>query len=260
MRAGVAALWIIAVLAMLAGCGGGITMKLYPTAEEQYREAMREYQKENYIKAVDGFQKVINNFSGASMVDSAQFHLAMAYYQQKEFYMAAAEFERVVNIYPGSPYVDDSQYMTGLCYFKSAPKNYGLDQEELSRSIEALTSFITDYPESELADDARSTLAQATERLAQKRYESGRLYFRLGNYAAADIYFQSVIDEQTNSEWAARALYYQGESAYKQGKLQEAQSKYSSFLVVYPEHKLSEKAKKKLAKIDETLAKSDENK
>ena len=65
------------------------------------------------------------------MVDSAQYFLAMSYYNQDDFFLAGAEFQRLVNSYPGSPFVDDGQYMMGLCYFKAAPKNYGLDQDEL---------------------------------------------------------------------------------------------------------------------------------
>jgi len=250
---------IIAGIISLSGCGSGVTMKNYGTAEEQYRAAFSEYQKGHYLKSVDGFQKVIYNFSGASMVDSAQYFLAMAYYQQHDYYMAAAEFDRLVNTYRGSPYIDDGQYMAGVCYFKSAPKNYGLDQEELNKAIGALQDFITDNPESELVEDARLTLQAANDRLARKRYENGRMYFRLGYYESAAIYFQSVIDEHTSSEWAAKALYYMAEVDFKKKHFEAAKEKFNNFLVVYPDHEFTDKARKKLAKIDEDLAKAAEN-
>lgn len=240
------------------GCGG-VTMKNYPTAELQYQKAMDEYGKEHYLKAIDGFQKVIYNFSGASMVDSAQYYLAMAYYQQEDYYLAAAEFDRLVGTYPGSPFVDDGKYMAGLCYYKAAPNHYGLDQEELYRAIDALTDFVTDNPESELADDATTTIKHAKDRLAHKRYSSGRMYFRLGYYDAAEIYFQTVIDEYTDTEWAPKALYYMGELRYKQKNYTEARSTLDNFLVIYPEHEYTEKAKKILAKIDSKVAETAEN-
>lgn len=247
------------LMVLLIGCGG-ITMKMYGTAEEQYRQAMKEYHKKNYLRAIDGFQKVVFNFSGASMVDSAQYYLGMSQYHLDEYYLAATEFERVVNNYPGSPFVDNAQYMTGLCYFKAAPKHYGLDQAELKRAIQAFEDFIIDYPESELIDDARETMAIALDKLARKRYENGRLYLRLGNYQAAGLYFQTVIDEHTDTDWAARALYYQGEIDFKQEKYEQARNKFKSFLVVYPDHDFSEKAGRMLVKIDKNLAESGENK
>jgi outer membrane protein assembly factor BamD len=248
-----------AIIIILLGCGG-ITMKTYPTAEEQYSQAFKEYQKKHYLKAIDGFQKVVFNFSGASMVDSAQFYLAMSYYNQDDFFLAGAEFQRLVNSYPGSPFVDDGQYMMGLCYFKAAPENYGLDQDELDRAIQALLDFVTDYPESELADDARATIDLALERLAKKRYENGRTYYRLGYYQSAGVYFQLVIDDHTDTEWAAKALFHQGEIEYKQDRLEEAKKKYDSFLLVYPDHEYAKKARKRLAGIDKNLADSTDSK
>lgn len=249
---------VAAAVLVWSGCGG-VTMKNYPTAELQYANALKEYQKEHYLKAIDGFQKVIYNFSGASMVDSAQYYLAMSYYHQDDFFLAAAEFERLAGTYPGSPFVDDSKYMAGLCYFKAAPGHFGLDQEELLRAVDALTDFVTDNPESELADDAQATIRAANDRLAHKRYSSGRMYFRLGYYEAASIYFQTVVDEFTETEWAARALYYLGELRYKQEKYPEARSTLDNFLVVYPDHEYAEKAAKLLAKIDKKIAETAEN-
>jgi outer membrane assembly lipoprotein YfiO len=168
--------------------------------------------------------------------------------------MAAAEFDRLVNSYPGSPFVDDGQYMAGLCYYKSSPDNSSLDQDELFKAMRALEDFITDNPESELAEDARAAMQEAKSRLAEKRYNNGRLYHRLGYLNAAAVYFQTVIDEHTDSDWAAKALYYLGEIEYKQKKYREAKSRFDNFLIVYPDHKLSEKAREKLAEIDQYLA------
>lgn len=243
----------VIIMMIAAGCGS-TKIKSYSSAEEQYREAHKEFQKEHYLKAIDGFQKVIYNFSGASMVDSAQYFLAMSYYLQEDYFLAAAEFERLYNNYPGSPFLDDGQYMAGLCYYKSSPRNYGLDQEDLIRAIQILEDFVTDNPGSDLADDARATIKEAYGRLAKKRYENARIYYKLGYLDAAEIYFQTVIDDHTDSEWAARALYYKGEIKFKQKWYQEAKAVFDNFLVVYPEHKLAEKAKKMLSRIDEELA------
>jgi len=148
--------------------------------------------------------------------------------------------------------------MTGLCYFKSSPGNYGLDQTEIQRAIEALEDFITDYPESDAIEDARATLKTARERLAKKRYESGRTYLRLGYFDSADLYFQTVIDEHTGSEWSARALYYQGELNFKRDKYDDALLKFNNFMVVYPEHELVDKARQMIDKTNKKLAETTE--
>ena len=118
------------------------------------------------------------------------------------------------------------------------------------KAIRIMEDFITDFPESDVVDDARATIKDARERLARKRYESGRTYYKFGDYKAANIYFQAVIDENTNSDWAARALYYQSEIEYKDENYKVAKTKLDNFLVIYPDHDFSKKARKILAKID----------
>ncbi len=242
-----------------AGCGS-ISPKTFATAEDQFREARKDYDKKHYLRSIDGFQRVIYNYSGAPMVDSAQYFLAMSHYELHDYFMAATEFERLVNNYPGSPFVDDGQYMTGLCYFKAAPRNQGLDQKDLELSIQTLQDFLIDHPESDAADDAKATIKAARERLAHKKYDGGQTYYRLGYYESAGIYYQNVIDEFTDSEWAARALFGQGEMARKQKNYPTAKEKFATFLVVYPDHKLAGKAKKTLAWIEKHIAESGEKK
>jgi len=253
----IAGLVILSIL--LAACGSP-SVKNFGSAEEQFRAAMQEYQKKHYLKAIDGFQKVLYNYSGSSQVDSAQYYLAMTYYLQPDYILAAGEFERLAMNFPGSPFIDNARYMAGLCHFKSAPGHYGLDQEELIKAIEALEDFVTDYPESEMVVDARQTIKAGRERLARKSYESGRAYFRLGYYQSAVVYFQSVIDNYTETPWAAPALYYLGEIALKEKKYEDARAKFDNFLVIYPDHKLGSGAREKLAEINGKLADSAESK
>ncbi len=247
------------LMAGLMGCGS-TSPKAFATAEEQFREARKDYDKKHYLRSIDGFQRVIYNYSGAPMVDSAQYFLAMSHYEMRDFFMAATEFERLVNNYPGSPFVDDGQYMTGLCYFKAAPGNHGLDQKDLELAIQTLQDFLIDHPESDAAADAKATIKAARERLAEKNYDGGKTYYRLGYYESAGIYFQNVIDEYTDTEWAARALFAQGEIARKQKNYQTAKDKFTTFLVVYADHQLAGKARKNLAWIEKHSAETGEKK
>ncbi len=239
---------------LISGCAGSV-MKLYNTADEQFAKAREAYAKDQYARSINGFQKVLYNFSGAPMVDSAQYYLAMAHFHTKDYFIAATEFERLVRNYPGSPFVDDSQFMTGVCYFKAAPDHYGLDQSELEKGIEALRDFITDNPGSDLVTEARMYLDQAMNRLARKRFEGGRTYLRLGYLEPARIYFQSVIDEHTTTEWAARSLFYLGEINFKEGQYDDAKTKFENFLIVYPDHDYAGRAQQMLDETDEHLAK-----
>lgn len=241
---------IMAALLMLSGCTAN-KAKLASTAEEQFRLAKREYDKKKYFNSIDAFQRVVFNFPGATVVDTAQYYLAHSYYGNKDFELAAVEFNRLLVNYPRSAFTDDAQYMVGICYMKNSPSHHALDQEDIKRAIVALEDFILDNPDSPLTVDAKASILEAHTKLARKEYENGITYFKMYSFKASRVYFQKVIDDYTDTEYAAKALFKIAESFYKQKKYSESKTKFDNFLALYPENELGEKSRKYLKKMSE---------
>ena len=237
----------------LAGCGGGLKY-VGSTADEQFRQAKKEYDKEHYLKAIDLFQRVLFNFPGATVVDTAQYFLAHSYYGNKEYELAAVEFSRLLTNYPRSTFTDDAQYMVGVCYLKNSPKHYGLDQEDLKKAMVALEDFIIDNPDSPLVEDARNSILEARTKLARKTYSNGITYLKMYSYEAARIYFQKVIDDYTDTEYADRALFKIAESFLKEKKYSQAEEKFGNFLALYPENERVREAREYLEEISYWLS------
>jgi outer membrane protein assembly factor BamD len=240
-------------LAIFVGSCTNQSVKLASSAHEQFQWAKKEYEKKHYLKAIEGFQKTIFNFPGATIVDSAQYYLALSYYNNKEYELAAVEFSRLIANYPRSGFNDDAQYMVGMCYLKNTPGHYALDQEDLKKAIVALEDFILDNPDSPLATQAKSAIGEARGKLAKKEYRNGITYFRMYAYEASRVYFQFVIDEYTDTEYASKALFKMAESYYKQDKFSEAEEKFRGFLNLYPDHELASKAYEYLEKFAKKL-------
>jgi len=239
-------------LILLVGCGAPV-VKMAANPEEQFSLAKHEFDKKHWLKATEGFQKVIFNFPGATVVDTAQYYLALSYFQSKDYELAAVEFKRLISNYPRSSFVDQSQYMAGVCYLRNTPGHYALDQEDLKKATESLQDFIIDNPDSPLIEDAKKAIAEGQTKLARKDYESGMVYFKMYDYAAATVYFQYVIDNYTSSEYAESALYRLAESAFKQAKYADAAGKFNNFISIYPSSKLIPKTKEYLQKITRQL-------
>jgi outer membrane protein assembly factor BamD len=240
-----------AVISMVyfLGCGSpGI--KTAPTAQGQFALAKKEYDKKHYLSAIEGFRKVIFNFPGATMVDTAQFYLAMAYYENEDYELASVEFNRLASNYPKSSYVDDGEYLAGVCYFKNTPENYALDQDELKKAITIMEDFIAENPDSPLVTDAKQIILAARSRLARKEYENGALYFKVADYRAAEIYFQLVIDEYTDTEYAAKALFKLAESSFKLKDYTKASDRFNNFISVYSGNEMIPDANEYLKKIE----------
>ncbi|MDH3891590.1 MAG: outer membrane protein assembly factor BamD [candidate division Zixibacteria bacterium] len=223
------------------GCGGPRPLSKM-TARELFEEGSKKFQKRKYLRAIEIFQACVYNFPGDEIVDSAQYYLALSYFENDEHEVAQVEFNRLVLNYPSSVYLEQSVFMRAACFFEATPRHHGLDQSELETAIRQFEDFIIDFPESESVNDARAYLLVARSRLARKYYDAGIVYSRIAAYQAAQIYFQKVIDDFTDTEYAPLATYEFAVMDLKQDKFTEAQSGFKDFQTVFADHEKAERA------------------
>jgi len=232
----------VALSVSLSGCGGSASRSGLAPAE-LFSLGKAEYERKKYFKAIELFQSVVFNHPGASVVDSAQYYLGLSYFGNKDYTLAGIEFNRLLLNYPASVFALNAQFMKAAGFFEGTPKDYSLDQSDLRHAIRQFDDFIIDHPESELVEDAKTYLGVARLRLARKYYESGVVYLRLNSPKSARIYFQTVIDEFTDTEYASKATYYIAEGEEKAGRYEEARRLYENFVTVFPTHEWADRAR-----------------
>jgi len=235
------ALTILVLFALLTGCAGQRAMSSM-SASELLEEGMNRYAKKRWLSAIEHFQACVYNFPGEPLVDTAQHYLALAYFGNREYEVAQVEFNRLVLNYPASDFFEEAIFMRAVSFFRGTPKHHGLDQTELQQAIRSFEEFIIDFPEAAVIDSAHHYLDLARTRLARKTYESGVVYERMNAFNAAKVYFQKVIDEYTNSEFASKALFFMARIELRQHNYAEAHKQFKSFGAVYPRHEWLDKA------------------
>ncbi|MCD6346953.1 MAG: outer membrane protein assembly factor BamD [Bacteroidales bacterium] len=239
------AMGIILILGLIISCGGSKAL-VDLTARETYQLGREKYDKKKYLSAIEKFQSVIYNFPGDAIVDTAQYYLGMSYYHNEDYELAAVEFNRLATNYPSSAFFERAIYMKAVAFFESTPRHYGLDQTELQNSINLFEDFLIDFPESDQAEGAREHLLVARTRMAKKFYSNGIVYDRIRDYEAAKIYFQKVIDDYTDTEFAPKAIYHFALMEYKLKNFENARKKFEDFITVFPDHELVPKVRKKV--------------
>lgn len=237
---------IAAVLFLLACTGGGFKDKSSP--REQFDHALKLYNKNKHFKAQMAFQRLIYSFPGQSFIDTAQFYLGMSFQGMHHYPEAVGEFRRLLAAYPTSDFADDAQYQISMSYYRQSPKYYH-DQSETIDAIDEFSMFLSRYPRSPLKEEAQLRLNELYDKLAKKLYKNGELYLKLNDYEPALLYFEQVRDNYPNTEWAKYAFFDTGEVMSKQGRISDALETFQNFVTVFPDHKLSEKARKKIAKL-----------
>lgn len=228
---------------MFVACGGRANLSQL-SSDELFAKGMEKYNDGKYYNATEYFQAIVYSYAGESIVDTAQFYLAMSYFGNEDYELAQVEFNRLVINYPSSVYFENAMLHRAACAYLSTPKHFGLDQSELVQAIKLFEDFIIDFPESQYLPEAKEYLLNARTRLAHKYYESGVVYNRIGANDAAKVYYQIVVDDYTDTEYAPLAVFGIAESEYKLKNYSEAHQKFADFARIYPEHELFTKAEK----------------
>jgi outer membrane protein assembly factor BamD len=130
----------------------------------------------------------------------------MCYYQREEYILAAYEFEYLLKNYATSSFIVQDRYQLAMCYYNLSPK-YDLDQTYTHYAINEFQNFLELYPTDKLATDAEARIKELKNKLAFKEFKTGDLYSKMGNYKAAIYYYELVLQDYFDSDYADNALY-----------------------------------------------------
>jgi outer membrane protein assembly factor BamD len=225
------------------------TKELTMDAHFYFDRGLVEMKKKDYPKAIQDFQTVVESFSGSEIVDEALYNLAEAHFKNEDYLTAAYEFERVYVDYPSSDYAPQAQYKKALSYFMESPKA-SLDQENTHLAIDEFNRFIENYPNNSLVADAQSKVEELREKLAYKEYLAAQLYYKMKNWDAAILYYQSIIKEYPRSAWVDDSQFGIGISYVKKKEYDKASEVFRQLLATEKiDPGIRKKATKQLAEI-----------
>jgi len=215
-----------------------------------FASGMRDFERRNYFRARGKFEMLMKLYPGSTVIDSAQFFLSESYYGLKEYVSAASEYQILIRNYPNSQLTDNAQYKIAMSYSELSA-DYNLDQEYTIKAINELIVLIEDYPASDYVGDSANKIMELRGKLAKKRFENARQYYKLGSYVAAKRYFLDVLEDYIGTEWASEAMFNIGECEIKLKDFQNAKRTFEEFIKNFPDHELVENAKSRLQQLSD---------
>jgi len=196
--------WIALLTLALAGCGGSSQYQGLD-AEALYRTARMEYDEGSYDNTIEALERLLVSYPTFDSLPDARFLLAESYFAKEEYITARSEYQRFLDRYVGHPLSPAAAL--GMC--RSLSELSPIPQRDQTFTREAVTTcgnVVVDYagtPEAIQAAEVRQSL-RAT--LAEKEYLNARHYFRRKQYDPAIKYFEFVVDDYPESEFAPEAL------------------------------------------------------
>jgi len=224
------------------------------TPEGQYAFAKAQFDKEEYDRSLQEFDKVIRHYENSRWAAAAQYYKGLVFEKKGDISKAAEEFRVLVDKYPYSENLNDAvEHEFDIAEaMASGQKTKFLGMEIMpaqDRAVEIYRHIVRAAPFGPYG-------AVAQYRLAETEME-------LGNYEEAERAFQQVIDEYPNSEYAAKAKFKIAQTSYKTALHEEnreeitdaAISKFEGFKKAYPESYLQFEADEALKELREKKAK-----
>jgi outer membrane protein assembly factor BamD len=190
--------------------------------------AMKSYNEGDYLQSIEDFSLIKLKFSGTTVADKAQYYLAMSHYKREEYILAAYEFEMYIKNYPSGPEVINAAYNLAMCYYGLSPV-YNLDQTYTKLAISQFQLFLELFPDNQYTSQAESRIKELRTKLALKAFASGNLYMDMDDYRAAIVYYDYVLNDYFDTEYADDAALGKIQALIKRKKYAEAAEEVTKF-------------------------------
>lgn len=226
---------IVLISALLSLCltccsrrGPGVGVE--PT--NRLEEADQLAERGDCRKAIIKYEELLAEFPPPEIAERARFNRSRCRVEIEEYDLAIQELEDFIDTYPQGSLADDAMYLIGIAYLRQSPRAER-DQSFTEKAADELEFMLREYPDSNMRGEAETALKEARTKLARKEYLNGELYLGLKYYRAARIYFDIVLDEYPDSEWAAWSLLGKARTYEREGNIEEALELYGRVLDDY---------------------------
>lgn len=245
-------IYLLLAVLVLAGCGKQQKLLKSTDNEAKYAAAIDYYEKNDYYRALQLFQQLINFYQGTEKAEKMQFYFAYCYYHQKDYVLASYYFKRFTTNYPRSAFSEEAMFMNAYCYFLDSPVS-SLDQTNTYTAIKELQLFINFYPNSTRIEEANKLIDQLRAKLQQKDMDIADLYLKMRLFESAIYSYKNILKDYPDTEFKEDILYnilksYYNFASYsistKQAeRYQSALDAYNELVFQFPETRYLKSAK-----------------
>lgn len=184
--------------------------KILKTAdnETKYKVGMELYNTEKYRTAAKFLENVSFYLRGTERDDSVNFFLSKAFYLSGDPYRAEYGFDMFKRTFPRSRFAEEATFLHAACLYSQSHRPE-LDQVPTILCINALNEYIYMYPNANAERKAKSesVLAELQQRLIDKSFLSGKLYFKIEDYRSAMESFKNHLKDYPDSKHREESLF-----------------------------------------------------
>ena len=242
--------------AFFAGCSSSYSGKVNHTefCRAKYETAEELFKKGKYGRAQDKLEDILSLCAGTGYMEQSQFLLAESYFNLEEWIEARGEYGSFIINFPGSPFVETAEFRKAISSFNMEFR-VSRDEANTTIAMRDFERYLSNYPDSPLRDSVNYYYDLLVERLAEKEFQTGRLYLRMDKPQAAVIYFKEFLETYQKSKRRREALFLIAQAYTDLDQFEPARNYLAQAKIELPEddkdvQKLLAKTEKKIAKAE----------
>ncbi len=213
--------------------------------ELKYETGVDLYEKGNFSKAIQFFDILRPVHRGTQKGEKLTYYTANCYFQMKDYQIASYYYKQYVEMYPRSEHAQESAFLSAYCIYLESPRA-SLDQTNTYIALRELQSFIDMYPNnSTKVEEAHRLMDDLRSKLEIKSYNTGMLYYKMGDYQAAITSFENLLDDYPDTNYKENILFSITKAYYtyaensirskKDERYEKTIESYNNLLFLFPE-------------------------
>lgn len=244
-------------MATMAGCSSTSNEKLTHTdwCKKRYDVAEELYKAKKYGRAIEKLEEILSTCAGSGYMEQAQFLIAESHFNLEQWIEARGEYGSFIVNFPGSPFAETAEFRKAVSSYNM---EYKIDRDE-SNTTTAMKDFeryLANHPNTPLRDSVNYYYNNLIDRVAEKEFQTGRLYLRMEKPQAAVIYFKEFLETYPKAKRRQEVLFMISDAYTDLDQFEPARE----YLAI-AQNEATDDAdlQKRVKKAEEKIAKAEEN-
>lgn len=219
--------FLLLVVGTLVSCKHSKLLK-NPDLDTKYKAAIQYYNEKDYSRALQLFDQMMGAIRATDKAEDLYYYYSYCYFYQKDYTLASYYFKRYYTSFPNTSRAEECLFMSAYCNFLTSPSP-SLDQSTTYEAIKDLQLFMNIYPKSKRVPECNDLIDKLRAKLEMKSYKIAKLYYRMGDYAAAITSFRNILTEFPETVHREEILFLVIKSYAKYAQLSVKEKQYERY-------------------------------
>jgi outer membrane protein assembly factor BamD len=221
------------------------------SAEQVWSKAEDLYAHRKWQKARTYYTYLYENHPNEVLGRRSLLRVADTYYEQGDqvnLVEAQYKYRDFINRYPTSDQADYAMLRIAMCSFKQMERP-DRDQQKTKEALEKFNDMLRTYPNSPLKAEGEARRQEVLDRLAKHEHIVARYYMKRGSWTSAVQRLNYLIDTYPNYIDRAGAFFDLGTSLNELGRKGEARLYFERVVSEFQQSDYAERARRRLSDI-----------